>query len=412
MYQLVRAYGVLRDSDGLHQQAPIESMNLSVVFAQYSTIYAVVTTDNDPTEKAMDLYALPYQISWLGITLQSWFASIGTATLPTFPVPAETKQVYVQHWNLHLHNFDARLANRNFHPSVALESDQEIDVLVSKDNANYEQIAKHCLLSVNGLLHRVDYNNYGIWGLGAGTSRRHSGLSELGLLDFQHLGQIQTLPIATSQLFKRHEEIPYSTSVYLKLNESIGQRQPLLVLGGYLLLPGTHFKVVADNVIRVDFKDYPWFERFVVGSKLVDYSSLGVQTLPNQAYSRKSLFSDLTIERLFTLEQSFVVLVDTPKLEIGVIELEATQLPNRYYSSVLPWWPVITGDGRIAEAHIANERHKWVVSIASGLQDNVWDFHYLWEDDVGIAYRRNPADPIRYTNAKFLVLSKLLEPSI
>lgn len=412
MYQLIRAFGIMKDSDGIHQPAAIDAMNLSRVFSDYSTIYVVVNTDVDPTEKAIDLYSLPYQIRFLTITLQAWFASIGNAVLPTFPVPTEAKQVYAQHWNLHQHGFDAELANRNIHPSIELTEDQEIDVLIHKPNANYEQIVKHCLMTVNGFLHRIDHNQHGVWGLGAGQSRRHSGGAELGLLDFQHLGVVTTHAISPNMLFKRHSEIPYANTIYLKLPVSIGQRQPLLVVGGYLLLPDFHFKVVGDNIIRVDFGEYPWFERFVKGSEFIDMSSLGIQKLPNGAYSKASVYSDLTIERLFSLEQSFVALVESEKVEFGLIELEPTGLPGRYCSSVLPQWPVLLGDGRLAEAVIINERHKWVVAVNDALQDNVWDFHYHHDDDVGIVYRRDPSNPVSYSNAKFLVISKLLEPRV
>lgn len=408
MYQLVSAYGVLRDAEGKESPAPIDAMTLFQVFAQYSSIYAIVTTTTDPTEVAMDLYRLPYQVRYLNNTLQEWFSTIGNATLPTQPVPQGQRQAFVQFWNLFQEDFDIRLANRGIHPDLELIDDQEIDVLVSKPGANYEAINNYCLITVNGFIHRVDHNSHGVYALGGGRSRRHSGKSDVGLLDFQHIAPIKTIPITSDLLFKRDEAVPYSSAVYFKLPESIGQRRAMLVIGGWLHPLTADYSIVADNLIKFDTKNYPWFKRYIQTKDYLDLSELGIEKLPNGAYSQDQLYSDAVFEKWLTMEQSFIVLIDVPQLDVGFAELQATKLPGRYYAATKPQYPIVVGDGRLAEPVITFEKHKWVVALDNYMSDNLVFETMPWRGNAAIEYRRQSSNPTDYAQAKSLMISKLL----
>lgn len=409
MYQLVRAYGILRNAEGLHQPVTIDNLPLSQLFTEYSNLYVVVTNTTDPTEKALDIYKLPYQIRFLSVTLQQWFSTIGAATLPTEPVPVGPRQVFVRHWNLHQEDFDITLANANLHPTVELEEDQQVDVLLRKAGAHYDQIVQYGLVSINGFLHALDHNEQGVYVLGGGTSRRRSGKHRVGLLDFQHIGPIKVLPITEASLYKRRETQPYSDAVYIELPESIGQKKVVLVLGGWLHVDQKDYQIVSDTVIKVSFNNYPWFKRFMQTKDWLDLSALGVQPEDNGSYSIAALHSDATLTKWLTLPQSFVVLIDTPELATGFGELQSTQLPGRYYSSVKPEYPIIVGDGRLAEVVSTFERHKWVLAVDNAFQDNVVFDTTAWETATTVAYRRVSSKPFDYAQAKFLYLSKVLE---
>lgn len=409
MYQLVNAYGILRDAEGLHQPAPIENLTLFQVFSQYSSIYAIVTTDSNPTQLSLDLYKLPYQVRYLNMTLQQWFATIGNASLETGPVPTGPRQAFAQYWNLHQEDFDIRLANRGIHPTIPLTDDQEIDVLVSKSGAKYQAMAEYGLLTVNGFLHRLDYNDYGAYGIGAGRSRHHSGKAHIGLLDFQHIAKLKVIPITSDMLYKRDDAQPFSDAVYLKLPENIGQRQVLLSLGGWLHAKSSDYLPVADNLIKFNFKNYPWFKRWFETKDYLDLSSLAAEQLPNGAWLQSSLYSDDVISKWFTLPQSFIILIDTPQLDVGFAELEPTQLPGRYYSSMKPTYPVVVGNYRLAESIVTFERHKWVIAVDNYLADRLVFDTVPWREQTAIEYRRESAQPMEHAQAKFLMISKLLE---
>lgn len=409
MYQLVMAYGILRDAEGLHQPVTIDNLSLSQIFNQYSNLYAVVTSTTDPTEVAIDVYKLPYQVRFLSLTLQQWFSTIGTATLQTEPVPTGPRQVFVQHWNLHQEDFDIRLANSQLHPDIPLETDQEIDVLLRKPGANYENIVKYGLATINGFLHRLDWNQHGVYAIGAGRSRHQSGKHRVGLLDFQHIGPLSVLGITPNMLYKRRPEQPYTEAVYIELPEPIGQRKVLLSIGGWLHIAEKDFQIVGDTVLRIDFRNYPWFKRFIQTKDWLNLDSLDLAPEDNGSYSIAKLNADATLERWLTLPQSFVVLVDTGELAYGFSELESTQLPGRYYSAVKPQYPVIVGDGRLAEPIVTFERHKWVLAVDNAFRDNVVLDTTAWAVNQTVAYRRESAMPFDYAQAKFLHLSKVLE---
>lgn len=409
MYQLVSAFGILRDAEGKEQPVTIDNLPLSRIFAEYSSIYAVVTTTTDPTQVALDLYKLPYQVRFMNTTLQHWFSTIGSASLQTEPLPEGPRQAFVRFWNLHQEDFDIALANRGIHPSVELEADQQIDVCLQKPNAHYENIVKYGLGTINGFLHRLDHNENGAYIVEGGTSRRHSDRYRVGLLDFQHIGALDTIPITESMIYKRRAEQPYSEVAYIELPEPIGQKQVLVVIAGWLHALGRDYSVVSDTVIKINLNNYPWFKRFVQTKDWLDLSALNLTPLPNGAWLQSDLNADTTMVKWLTLPQSFVVLVDTPELTVGFSELQSTQLPGRYYSSVKPDYPVIVGDGRLAEPLVTFEGKQWVIAVDNAFQDRMVLETTAWQTSDAVSYRRQSNQPFEYAQAKFLYLSKLLE---
>lgn len=405
MYQLISAVGIAPEFNGLYYPIEISTLPLSTVFATYSNVIATLTRLSDNQEVALDLYKLPIGVRLITQTLPQFLTLNGNQTLPTDPISEITYQ-YATFYDLWEWDFSVRFMNRTLHPDYPLTEDQKTDLLVSKPNVDYAKLCENYLFTVNGFVHQTDYVAQGLVIYDGNVSKLIANNTHLGGIDFSALGGIRTIPITSEMLYERNPGQPYAQAVYVKLAESIGLTTPLLVLGGYLHALDDLYSMVSDTVLRIDFSRYPWIQRYFTLRHQIDLDALGILAEPNGAYAIESMSTNVVIESLLNLTQTFLVLVNTPELRRGLVPLHHNSLPGVYECSIKPFAPMVIDDGRLTEYAVSTEAGRYALRTEHYLTDRrvLETTHYLAYSST--APLNVSEKPKAFADAHFLLLSK------
>ena len=106
-----------------------------------------------------------------------------------------------------------------------------------------------------------------------------------------------------------------------------------------------------------------------------------------------------------TLSQSFLVLVETPKLAFNKIQIKKSNLPGLFHCYQDPIYPLMVGYGRMVEYwKVSNDRF-YSVHVADNLMrdyllsDNLRGDFNLANSNVNLNHK------FKHTNGEFLIIS-------
>lgn len=409
MYQILSAVGLLDNLDGKYHPVDVGNTAMVDIYTKYVSVYLTLTHSVVSGKFILNMAKLPPEVKIQHYTLTQYLQSTGNATLPVEPteIALDYKTVRsLQLWNC---GFSFKPMNRSMHPDMDISWDQQRDLYGTHPTGNKDNLTKYGLFTVNGFVHLADTVAEGVCIYDGCKTGRIGDDTQVGLLDFQSIGELKCYPITKSMLFKRSESASYKESVYIKAPVSMAGKTPFLVLGGFLHALDGLYSAVSDNVLKFDFYRYSWIKRFNLAKKDIDLSPLNVEVLPNGTYVYASLMSDAVIAEWFTLSQSFIVLIDTKDLNVSTMEVEYSGLPGVYYTYTKPRYPLILGDGKIAEYSISDQRNGWVLRTAKYLQDQFAFELTDRKDWTGTPMHRVTTDPKLPALARFLIISKTIE---
>lgn len=409
MYQYLNAQAVSDAFDGRYYPVDISQDSLVSVFEQYSKIFVYLKRISDNVTVALDLYKLPYPTRVDTRTIVTWLTANGNLALPTetaLPTISYLQAKFMNVWDTTL---KVKPGNGQYHPDVEISDDQKTDVWLTNSTyglTQYRQIVENCLFTCNGFIHRADYSPNGVSIFDANTSKGVQDDTRLGVLDFRELGGIEVIDIDRSNITRTTGNQPLKKGIYVKLPKSVQGTTPLLVIGGYLLPMNRCYRMVSDDVLKVELNYFNWAERFIEAREWINLSGLDIETVGEDAYSLTSLYSDETFRRLIDHRQTFVVLVKTTDVRVGKFKLFPTNLPNCFETHRVPTEPLILGDGRLAEYKVMRQGSKIGVFIAPTLRDT----SALDQTDMAqmhaIARRRQSHKPYDYEDAYLLSIIK------
>lgn len=410
MYQYLKASAVTDAFDGRYYPVDISTLPLATVFEQYPKIFVYLKRISDNVEVALDLYKLPYPVRVDTRTIVAWLVANGTNALPTettLPIISYKQARFINVWNTDL---KVKPGNGLYHPDTVLADDQKTDVWLYKNGyalTEYRQIADNCLFTANGFIHRSDYTPNGVVVYDAGRSKNVNDDTQLGIIDFREFGGIEVLDIDCSNLTRVEAGRPLKKGIYIKLPKSVSGKTPMLVVAGFLLPLNRCYKMVADDVLKLELNYFNWAERFIEAREWIDLSDLDIETVGEDGYSKSSLYSDETFRRLIDHRQTFVVLINTTDVRVGKFKLYPTNLPNCFEIDKTPTEPIILGDGRLAEYTLMKQGPK---KVAVYVKPTLRDTDALSGTDVAdmsvIARRRRSDRPYEFEDAYLLTIIK------
>lgn len=410
MYSYVRATGILKESDGALRHIDLTTIPLLRLYADYLNVEIIVIESTQPTiELLINLEDLPSGLRFVQMTFTDWLIANGSNTLPTQPIAAEDNVRHARFVNLWQYDFSAELGSTGHHPDSILSEEELVDIRLRRVGADYQRLARNGLVSVNGFLHRSDFNEHGLYVLKGGITRKQNTEYQLGYLDLSPIAQMSVLPITSDMVLPRTAGGVLKDGVVLNVKQSLAGKTAFLVIGGWLHALDDYYRVVGDTMIGFDFHNYPWFKRYWQTKDYLDLSVLGNLQLIHGAYDRDLLYSDATIRKWFTLPQSFIVLLDTDEVTVGRVDLENPQLTGRFYTRLKPELPLLVGDSRLCEYKATNEHIGWVVNPAIYLEDQLAIEETTYLEHPGLAYRRRSDAPVKIASAKWLMIGKVEE---
>ena len=406
MYTYVSAIALTNSFDGRYVPVDVLDVEFVSIFQQYVSVIVTLNRPGDQQEVSYNLDDLPPNLRFTQTTLAEWLTMNGNTPLPTSDPIEGFDYQYVKARNAWRIGCTLRPFNIHYHHETPLTDNMEKDVLVSKEGANYDNMNKWGLYSVNGLFYQHLKTDAGIAILDCLENMKHYNRTDVGFLDFSGIGPLTIQPIDASMISSQKNR-PLKDGVVINLDEPIGQRKVLLCIGGYLHALDNAYRPISDYAIRFDFPNLAWANRYFMMSKVIDTSYLKVNQLANGGIRLDDLYADDVIINLFTHHQSFLVFIDTDDLRRGTVELNPTGISGIYTCKDKPDQPLLLGDGRIGEYHYRKDYGGYMVHC-----DNTWLPNWLYEstDYINqgvVAPIKDIHEPYRIAKAQLLTLSKV-----
>lgn len=349
MYVCIDLKGVLANGDRTWVDIPFDKITLRQLFAAYTALQATLTNKVLPKAVYLDLYQLYNDIGSYDIPIQTWLNSIGNKSLPTTDIPSPTVTKYVRYGDAFQAGYKFKAVSGNVGSDVVLPEADKTWLQLNKPGMNPELIGKTTLALINGLYHQTAWDPTGFFVIDGMKSARRARGSIYGLVTFADIGQIRQVPITKEMIYKQKAETPLAYRTYVNAGQDLSNAFVFFVIGGYLHpVDGKQILRMSDRTFCIDFENIPLLQRYFESKDKIDLSSLklDVSAFNAKAISRRQLMTDQVITEYLTISQSFMVILNNPKVQISYEALQETKAPGVYTTDTSPLWPIATKSGR------------------------------------------------------------------
>ncbi len=411
MYTYVRALARTKGSNGTWNQVDISTMPLYQVFGTYSDIKAILTNPVLVGELSVDLSDLDNSLHILTITFPQWLANIGNATLPTTAIIPSTSKTSVRHIDAWYWGFTIKPANHTKHPDMDLMHDEQVDLFATKAGVDPLAIQKSCIATVNGMTHRLSSSSLGTFILGGCSSGRQAKDNQVGFLDFSPLGEIDTVSLSADMLIHPVEDLPVKDAIYVDVKTPVLGKTVFLSFAGYFFALDDCYDVVGESVLKININQMDLVSRYYESRQYINWDGVIPLQSPNNRLPERlivaDLFNETAIRKLLDLPQSFVVLLDSPDIQVSYRALDDAQLPGVYIAhGEMPTAPVRVNLGRLPEYMAVKEVNQYVVKINGFLTDDPQRESITTTDWNVVANGSVTPGPTRRSHAKLMYISK------
>lgn len=370
MYTLVSAVTLQALTGAQYATTDLSQTPVNVMFSIYSEIYLTLSNPYLSANVYVDLLQYKPQIDGFSGTLAQWFTNIGNMTLTTISAVPSTTVTYARYSDATYSGYKANVCQIGFQIPLNYPTDTLPDLQVTRPgySTDLSLINNYCIATVNGYLHRTDYDGtYAYIQQGAVTMRK-SNLNNFGFLSFLDIGQIQVLPIDVTKVYA-DTSVPgmsLKNKIYMNINQDTTGKSVLLSLGGYLVMPTPGiFYQVGTGIYCLHTDALPLLQRYFESVQYIDLSSLGLSSsiMYPQTINAPEFLSDTVLLKYLQLSQSFWIVVDSPNVSFSQTLLESGKIPGLYVSYEQPINPLIVGYGRMAEYWTVYEDQKWSMHV-------------------------------------------------
>lgn len=263
MYQYVKALVKHRLPDVRFEEIDVRDIPVKALIAQYSEVYLVLShpsVDGDLTLVLSDAAAqtTPLEES---VTVAQWLVMNGSDTLPTRegkPTVVESSVLARDAWQA---GYKVDICVPSGSPFNDSPDYDKTDIWLTREDTDYINVRRHCLATVNGLVHRLDADGDGIYIKDGTVSFRKVGSAHVGLISFLNVGRVHTATITPDMVYNPDPTKLYSDTFYVKVPFNTDNKVMGIVIGGYLHLATNELKVIGSNAMRVKMARIPFLER-------------------------------------------------------------------------------------------------------------------------------------------------------
>lgn len=408
MYTLVNALARTRGRTGSWSEVDLSGMDVFKLWTDYSRIILILRSPFYDDLLSLDLDEVRVRLTQTrpGTTLSAWLESLGNSTLPTSTTVPKITPKFAQYRDAVAAGYKIAPTDRAVgHGNDQLESDKR-DLLMSKEGVDPKLFFDNCLVDVNGLLHRTDYDSQGVFVVDGAKSGRVANDNHVGILSFQQLGGVTVVPITEDMI------TPGGTDPALYINAIITPKVDLtgktvmLSFMGYLLPFGKAFRRIGDGAYSIDLRNQIVMDWYFEARKLIDLSSVTKHmTYKNGGYDQVALEEfngDAVIKALLTLSQTFIVAINNADVYVDREQLEISKTPDRYFTKTRPLWPVIVNKGRLFGYWATLEGDTYVLAGTNNRRPE-YNFETThWGLDVSVDPTQDRHYPNRYSKAYYL----------
>lgn len=257
---------------------------------------------------------------------------------------------------------------------LEISNDYITDVRLTRDLLDYNYFFKNCLVTVNGYYHRIDTDGVnGIFVLDGSKTLKRSNENQIGITNFKDVGGITTYSFSeVDKVLNNNGTI--KISIPTTLVPDMSNKTFMMVYGGYMINVDSNSLIqLDDNIYKLDLATIPLVDMYYESKKYLNFDNMPVETTINNdnVISTQQLYSDGNIDYMLKLSQSFIIIVDTPTLNIEKKYVRTTGFPGQYISYIKPEYPLVLGNGRHVEYWVNYEDTQYSLTVNGYLNNRL-----------------------------------------
>lgn len=405
MYQFNKALVRQKGVASRWSEQDLSAMTLSSIFSTYSSVYLFLHESVMNIDVVVDFISYRGQLSANTATLTAYLASLGNTALATttnYPTLKSNRVRYVD--AIHA-DYSITIGDRAYGSGVELSEGDERDAILKKEGLDMTLFEKNCLVSVNGLLHRIDASAASCLILDANTSRKISQRNEIGIYSFFELGGLEYHGITEDMIVAQTPTTKLASRALIKLPKSSDGYTVGISIGGYFhLLDSEIFELVSDTVGVVRFENIRMMDRYYDSVDLIDLSSLGLVPYDrnDRLIDQVELYSDAVLRKYLTLSQSFLIYVKNDDIFKTYQHVSHTKTDGISITPLKPDYPMRDHTGRLVEYWYTVEKKFYRLAYEPRFRNNYLD--RTGPDTImpGLVDSRYSRDPVWRSNTYFM----------
>lgn len=263
--------------------------------------------------------------------------------------------------------------------NIPLDQLPDLALVSTRYLVDMSLLHSRALVSINGLFHPTilsDETDSVVYVKDAGKTSTISGTQFVGFLHFEGIPSIEKVPLS-SLTFTLPDNGTYYGPVNISgIETDLTDKQILLSIGGYLLLPNPDiYSIIASDTIQIDMSKIDIEQKIVEASKYIDITSLNLSdliTIPDNA-ELSILQSDAVIEAFMKLTQSFLVIVPKSRSLTYTTPFRRFENPRKIDTSFYPIETVFSSTGRLIDYYVENSKrdtgyHNWFIGYQNTVE--------------------------------------------
>lgn len=403
-YQLQQAF-VLTTVNNTWQTVTINptGQTIAQLLAIYSGIVLQLSRPGVNGDFYFDLKHNPNFISNQGFTIAQWLVSLGDDIIPTVNAPPFRVLRYVNYRDAGLANYTWRLAARDRHPDAGAADGELTDLVLNRQNTNYSELAKYCLVSVNGLFHYATPETYGLRVHDAGSSAYVAGVTHIGIHSWAGVGDLEIIPITADRIGRVDPTVPITDKARIDIGKTTDRKSVVLVMGGYLHVLDSVATQQGQSII-VDVKKLQLAQRVFDTLRIADLQEAVKDFSHEEGHwstTVANLGSEEFIRSYLSVSQSFLVVVNTPILYVKKEAVRNTELGGTYTSENKPLYPLLGALNKVSE-YIPRKKGKlWLLYNYKPYYPNFKFLHTVWRKELKVDGTLDSQRPWLYNNAYY-----------
>lgn len=409
MYTYISAIAKLNKRNSRWLVEDLQNVTFGELFSQYREVIFELNHTHIAGSISLNLKDIQTATLDLSMTIVQFLESVGNQVLPTTE-GRPTINIRTVHYKDAIDaGYNVLATKIGTHHEIDWPLDVARDLLLSKGGINYDFMYKHCLVTVNGLLHRTSQSVNGLYVVDGAYSRTVANDTLVGLISFADVAELSFINLHETMLFRPVNDSKHYNKAYLNVGQSLEGKTVLLSLGGYLHVLDEAYRVIGDNVVVIDFNNLPLLERYYESSELIDLSSLDFTKAlsnPDQRVVNEIIESESFIKKYLNLPQSFLIVVDAPSLYCVKHLLERTPAPGSFTTELLPKWPIRSLNGRLPEYTVRRDNEKFILRIVNDIIPNYQFNTTDWQDEESVSSSRLPFKPFIRDRAFMLEIGR------
>jgi hypothetical protein len=390
MYEYQNAIVKHRKPEARFEELDVRNMSIKSLLRTYENIYLVLIHPIISLKHTLDMrkHETLFVMYPEDMTVGEWLTANGNTTLPTDEGIPDVRTTYVMARDAWQAGFTVDICVPSGSPFNDGTDYDKTDIWLRRKDTDYSKVRQYSLATINGYVHRLDSDGDGAYVKDGATTFRRSQAAHVGLLSFLNIGKIHTASITPEMVYNPDETKLFSDSFYLKVPFDTSNKVMGIVIGGFLHLASSDFKVIGSNAMKVFMSRIPFLDRYMTSRYKLDQTSMERFHQINETneldYDLQKFYSNECIIELLGQSQSFIVGIEVDHLNTTVHQTTRTFLPGRFYFDERPLYPLRTELGLLPSFISAEENGIWVIRIDSNMnqQREMHTRNFRWQDKV------------------------------